>query len=170
MMSAAFVSWLDELVDYYLAHGCPCRFPRFRAVVGRSTHKVAGGSFTSEEQRRLIYRFEAKVPLVDKQPLEGWGGPVERDMYQAHCEKCGSLVARSSGEFANGGWIDYLSIAPASGVVDLGAPVKDRLYRPCPWIAPGPGMAGIAGASEAFPLMPEDQWLEWMRALAAAAR
>ena len=159
---------LESLIDFQLARGCPCRFPRFRAVVGRSTHGVAGGSFTSDDQRKLIHVFERKVPLVDRRPLEGWGGPIARDMYEANCVKCGSHVSRSSSEFANGGWIDVLVITPASGVVDLGAKVEGgRVLRARPWISPGPAMAGIERASRVFPLTPEGEWLAWMRALAA---
>jgi hypothetical protein len=166
----AFERALEELVDFYLlARGCPCRFPRFRATVGRSTHKVAGGSFTTEDQRRLIHTYEKKVPLGEKQPLEGWGGGVLPDMYQATCTICGSLAARSSNEFANGGWIDYLQITRAKDVIDLGARVESgKLYRPRPWISPGPGMTGIQKASEAFPFLPEDEWLAWMREVAPA--
>jgi hypothetical protein len=161
-----FVRVIEDLLDFYLALGCPCRFPRFRATVARSTQKVAGGSFTSEDQRRLIYIYERKVELVGKEPLEGWGGPVEKDMYQAKCGACRSRVQRSSNEFANGGWVDYLSIALTPGVMELGAFVGHPLYRARPWISPGPGMAGIHKASEAFPLVDEEKWLLWMRELA----
>jgi hypothetical protein len=157
---------LVRLVEYYLEMGCPCRFPRFRAVVSRDTSRIAGGSFTSAEQVGLIGVFEQRVPLGDRAPLEGWGGPAQDGMYQAHCTICGSLVARSSNECAPGGWVDYLSISLAPAVTDLGASfAKGRLHRPSAWVAAGPGMAGIQRASEAFPFMEAEAWFVWMREL-----
>ena len=158
---------LGALVDFYLEHGCPCLFPRFRAVVARDTSRSCGGSFTSAEQRGLIVAFEAKVPLEGHAALDSLATPLA-DMYQAKCGVCRSSVYRSSNEFAHGGWIDYLVIHPAPGIVDLGAPVAGgRLFRPCSFTAPAPGMAGIGKAAELFPSMPEDEWLAWMCELAA---
>jgi hypothetical protein len=155
---------LAQLIVGYLEVGCPCRFPRFRAVVARDTSRVAGGSFTSAEQTGLIEAFEQRVPLVDRGPLEGSGGPAQAGMYQAKCRVCGSRVARSSNELAPGGWVDYLSIRAAPDAADLGAPVEHgRVYRPCPLVAAGPGMTGMQRAAEAFPMIGRDEWLAWMR-------
>jgi len=157
---------LGELVDYYLSHGCPCRFPRFRAVVSRDTSRTGGGSFTSDDQRGLIHVYEQKVPLVERGPLAGWGGPMSADMYQARCGVCGSAVSRSSNEGAPGGWVDYLVIRPAPGVTPLGAPVEHgRVYRSRPFVAAGPAMGGMQQATEASPFLEEDAWFAWMREL-----
>lgn len=40
---------IDDLIAEYLAEGCPCRFPRFRATVARDTSGVAGGTFVADD-------------------------------------------------------------------------------------------------------------------------
>ena len=164
-VSDGFDRKLGDLVDHYLSLGCPCRFPRFRAVVSRDTSRTGGGSFTSEDQRGLIRVYEQKVPLVDRGPLPGRGGPMSADMYQARCGVCGSTVSRSSGEGAPGGWVDYLVIRPAPGVTPLGAPVEQgKVFRARPFVATGPAMAGMQQATQASPFLEEDAWFAWMRA------
>jgi hypothetical protein len=162
-----FAHKLDELVDYYLSVACPCRFPRFRAVVSRDTSRKGGGSFASDDQQGLIHAYERKVPLTDKRPLQGWGGPVTADMYQATCGICGSDVQRSSNEGAPGGWVDYLVIHLAPGVQEAGAPVErgSPVYRGTPFRATGPGSTGMQQATEAFPMLDPDAWFAWMREL-----
>jgi hypothetical protein len=165
-VSDAFGQEVLALVGYYLAKGCPCRFPRFRAVVSRDTSGVAGGAFRSDEQMMLIWAFEQKLPLVDRRALEGWGGPMSEHVYEAECGVCGSRVERSSNEFATGAWVEYLVIRRARGLVDLGASVEHGLvFRPRPFVPMGPGMTGMNKAAQAYPFMEEEPWLEWMRAL-----
>jgi hypothetical protein len=57
-----FQTRLDTLVDEYLTIGCPCRFPRFRAITARKTVGIGGGSFTSEDQRGLILAVGQSQP------------------------------------------------------------------------------------------------------------
>jgi hypothetical protein len=155
---------LLALIDHYLAKGCPCRYPRFRAVVSRDTSGVAGGAFTSDEQRLLIWAYEQKMKLVNRRALEGWGGPMNDQMYEAECGTCGSNVERSSNEFAPGAWAQYLVVRRLKGLIDLGANVEHgRVYRPRPLIALGPGMTGMQKAAAAYPFLEEDAWLAWMR-------
>ncbi len=156
-----FSKALGDLVAYYRAHGCPCRFPRARAVLARDTHRVAGGSFSSVDRDWLIWHVEHGLNLADKR-----GAPYG---WEARCADCGATVSKSANEFANGGWLEYLVIEPKPGVPDVGAPVGEHVYRCKPWWAPGPNMAGEAEASKAFPLIPVDEWFRWMRELAAAA-
>jgi hypothetical protein len=165
-VSLPFTDALLLLVDYYLARGCPCRFPRFRAVVSRDTSGVAGGAFTSDEQRMLIWAYEQRVPVVNRKALEGWGGPMHDDMYQAECGICASEVRRSSNEYAPGGWVQYLVIRRVKGLSDIGASVEHgRVFRPRPLVAAGPGMTGMQKAAQAYPFMEEELWFTWMRDL-----
>jgi hypothetical protein len=158
-----FQTRLDALVDEYLTIGCPCRFPRFRAIAARETVGICGGSFTSEEQRGLIRAFERRVTVVEQQPLEELE-QISPGMWRAKCGVCGSNVRRAYNEYSPGGYIDWLIIKRKPGLTDLGAPIeKNRTFRPRPFVAPGPGMTGMAGASRAFPFMEEDAWFEWMR-------
>jgi len=164
-VSDPFYDQLLALIDDYLAKGCPCRFPRFRAVVSRDTSRVAeGGVFRSEEQLLLILAYEKMVPLVNRTALEGFGVPVRDDVYQAECGICGSGVERSNNEFAPGAWVEHLVIRRAAGVVDIGARAEPgRVFRPRPFVAMGPGMAGMQGAAQAYPFMEEEPWFAWMR-------
>jgi hypothetical protein len=167
-VSGPFAQELLALIDYYLAKGCPCRFPRFRAIVKRDTSGVAGGAFRSEEQLMLIRAFEQKVPLVNRQALEGWAGPMNDTTYEAACGVCGSFVARYANEFASGAWVDMLAIRKPKGLADIGAPAEQgRIFRPRPFEPMGPGMTGMYRAAQAYPFMEEELWLEWMRALRA---
>ena len=163
-MSGPFAQELLALVDDYLAKGCPCRFPRFRAIVKRDTSGVAGGAFRSEEQLMLIRAFEQKVPLVNRQALEAWAGPMNDATYEAACGVCGSFVARYANEFASGAWVDMLAIRKPKGLADIGAPAEQgRIFRPRPFEPMGPGMTGMYRAAQAYPFMEEELWLAWMR-------
>jgi len=154
---------IDALIDEYLAAGCPCRFPRFRSFVKMDTSKATGGSFTTPEQTWLIAAFEAKVPLVDKAPL----GPYEEvlpGMWKARCAKCGSGVARSSNEFAPGGWIDYLVFERAKGLIELGARVeKGLVLRASGFREVAPAMGGMKKAAELWPCVGAERFVEWLR-------
>ena len=165
-MSDAFGQEVLALVEYYLDKGCPCRFPRFRAIAKRDTSGVAGGAFRSDEQLMLIRAFEQKVPLVNKQALEGWAGPMTDATYEAKCGVCDSFVARYANEFAPGAWVEMLAIRKPKGLADIGAPAEQgRVFRPRPFVPMGPGMTGMYRAAQAYPFMEEDQWLAWMREL-----
>ena len=164
-MSDPFAQKLLDLVEEYLANGCPCRFPRFRAIVKRDTSGVAGGAFRSDEQLMLIRAFEQKVPLVNRKALEGWAGPMNDTTYEAECGVCGSWVARYANEFASGAWVDMLAIRKPKGLADIGASAEQgRIFRPRPFVPMGPGMTGMYRAAQAYPFMEEEAWLAWMRA------
>jgi hypothetical protein len=151
-VSAELVALFDHFLD---AGGCPCRYPRFRSTVRRDTHGAAGGSFTTAEQRDLIALYSERVPVRDKRDAPyGW---------EARCERCGSLARFASVEFSPGGFIDYLVIEKPATVTDVGAPVGNFVYHTGGWISPGPEMAGMQLASKAFPFLPFDEWLAWMR-------
>lgn len=145
---------LSALIDAYLTRGCPCRFPRFRTTVRRSTRGAGGGSFTTWEQARLIALYAERLPLVDRVDApQGW---------TARCGRCAAEAIQASCEFSPGGWIDYLTIVPAPAVPDLGAQVEGKVLRASSWIAPGPAMGGMASASRAYPYVGLARWLEWM--------
>jgi len=152
---------LEDLFSYFLEDGgCPCRYPRFRSTVRRDTHGAAGGSFTTAEQRDLIFLYERRMELRDKKDAPyGW---------EAFCSRCGSAARYASNEFSPGGFIDYLVVTKAAGLAEIGARVGNFVPHSGGWICPGPEMAGMQLASKAFPFMPFEEWLRWMRERRAA--
>ncbi|GAC1394806.1 MAG: hypothetical protein NVSMB47_04550 [Polyangiales bacterium] len=164
-MDALFTA-LESTVDELLQDACPCRFPRFRAVVAMDTSRSAGGSFTTGEKPILIGAFERKVPILDRGPLGPYPTALPQ-MWQGTCGRCGSGVERSSNEFAPGGWVDYLSIRRAKGLVDVGAPIEGgRVFRATGFQSPGPGMEGLARAAQVYPFIGIDEFVRWLRARA----
>jgi len=160
----AFQAGLDALFDYYLEHGCPCRFPRFRATVARDTREVGAAHFTTWEQQWLVNRFDARVELSDKEtrPLG----------HRGRCARCGAEVDRWSEEPFRSAWIDYLRITAAPGTEELGA----HLHTPVPYVnpffsaAPQDHQRDLAHVVQAsYPRVSAEVWLAWMRELAGGS-
>ncbi len=161
---------LDDLIDFYLSVGCPCRFPRFRANVKRDTLGASGASFTSEDQRGLVRAFDRKAPVVEKRPVEQHA-EVSEGMWLGTCGICHADLRRVYDEFSPGGTIDCLVIRPLPTSTDLGAGIEGgRLYRCRPLVSPGPPMQGLAKAATQYPFMEEEGWLAWMRELRESNR
>jgi hypothetical protein len=153
---------LERLLDRYLEDACPCRFPRFRAVVARVTRGAGGGSFTSEDQRGLIRAFDRRAPIVDQRPMDGFN-VVTTGLWIGRCGRCGSTLRRSFEEGSPGGTMDLLRVFLASGMVDVGCEVNNGpVYRCRPLEALGAGMAGLGKAAQVFPLISENEWFDWM--------
>ncbi|MGD0674446.1 MAG: hypothetical protein ABSC94_03460 [Polyangiaceae bacterium] len=151
---------VDGLMDYFLAHGCPCRFPRFRALCERDTAAVGAPGYTSTEQQSLVLAFDRAAPLVERRPLPGKPG------YRAKCARCGAGIERLSVEHFRDMWIEYLRVRPAKTVVDVGEP----LHAPVPHCLPF-YHAGATNPSEeqmlalSYPFLPVNDWLAWIREL-----
>jgi hypothetical protein len=157
---------IHRLLDGYLAEGCPCRFPRFRASCARDTSKKAGGTFVADDQRMLIGGFEQRAALTSRVALGPNDSPMP-GMYAADCTVCGSRVERSSVEFGPGGWADFLVIRRGPSLTELGAPIEaGRVLRARPFRPAGPGMEGLGKASAAFPLVYDEEWIAWLQARA----
>jgi hypothetical protein len=149
---------LDALMDHYLAHGCPCRFPRFRSTCDRNTVEVGLPSYTSTDQQGLIRRYEQRTPA---KPISD-----TRRGRLFKCTLCGASVERYADQPNRDVFIAYLHVKPAKGVADLGAPVDGPLFHCAPlW------HADVANKSEedllgiSYPTLPLAQWLDWMRKL-----
>jgi hypothetical protein len=149
---------LDDLIDGYLAAGCPCRFPRFRAFVKMNTSPSTGGSYTTPEQRCLVLAFESKVRIADKGAIPGAAGTVESGTWSGLCARCGSSITRSSYE------IDSLVIRRKAGLVELGAPiVRGLVVRASPFIQVTRAWMGAGKAAMLWPCVGEEEFLRWLR-------
>lgn len=73
----------EALFDHYLAHGCPCRFPRFRATVARDMKEVGAAGWDLSDIRELLEVFDRRVYLLEE----------SRDAYttKGHCTSCSSF-------------------------------------------------------------------------------
>jgi hypothetical protein len=145
---------LDTLYADYLTRGCPCRFPRFRAVAKQ--WGLPPGILSSEDRDGLVGVFEANVPLVDRRTdFDGW---------EATCAKCGASVRMGRAVSSRAEtWVDYLMITAVQA--DVGARLEQPLVRCRPWRIVGPGSEGIMlEAGRKYPLVDETEWLAWMRA------
>jgi hypothetical protein len=147
---------INALMTGYLADACPCRFPRFRATVGRDTSKVFAVSvYVSPEQQRLIARFDALVTLADRSPVQ-WG-------WRGRCTRCEADVVREDVEF-DVGPARHLFITPRTAV-DVGAPHQGAIphvhdFFPLDRVPPSQSVLGQLAA--AHPRMDEKRWLSWM--------
>jgi hypothetical protein len=156
---AALHARVEALFDRYLALGCPCRFPRFRALVEEQFAPAIGPPLLAQDQQALIYVFDRRVPLTDqeKQPVG----------HRGRCEKCGARVERWFVEHFKGAWIEYLTIVPAPGAIDIGAPVDTPIPHCGPLFAAGPadGRDRSHSAIERdHPRVPVDDWFAWLEA------
>jgi hypothetical protein len=157
MTDAHMAKALEQLAAYYRAHGCACRFPRAREALARDTHEIAGGSFSSRDRDFLVWPVERSMTIVNKRDeINRWTG---------NCADCGARVERFANEYANGGWIEYLVIWPGPDATELGADVGPHPFRCKPLWAPGPRMGGQEETEKTFPLVSENEWLDWMREL-----
>jgi hypothetical protein len=145
---------LDTLYEDYLARGCPCRFPRFRAVAKQ--WGLPSGIVSSEDRDGLVGVFEEKVPLVERRTDEGG--------WNATCAKCDASVRMGRAVSSHGETsADYLMITTAQP--DVGARLEQPLVRCRPWRIVGPGSEGImVEAGRKYPFVDEADWLAWMRA------
>jgi hypothetical protein len=150
---------MDEVLAFYLSRGCPCRFPRFRAMGARDFSAVGAPGVTSSEQAALLFAYDQKAPVVDKDVV----GPA----WRGRCARCGSYIQRWAHEVVMSSWIEHLEIEPAPGVKDLGASLDGPLPRVRDFHAAGPGVPAhlLAAANAASPLVSEAEWFSWLRAL-----
>lgn len=153
-----FAERMESLVRGYLSAGCPCRFPRFRACAERELVEFGSHAIASPEQQSLILQFDALVPLDGKTGHAiAWSGT---------CSRCGSHVQRGAAEVANSSWIDYLRLALAPGLEDLGADAAIPAPRCRDFYAAAPGVTReqLALANASYPKLGEEEWFEYMSA------
>jgi hypothetical protein len=153
----AFAAELEALFGRLLEHGCPCRFPRFRATVSRDTREVGAPNFTTWEQQALVSMFDLRVPLRDREAR-----PVGHD---GHCALCGAAVERWGEEPFRSAWIEYLKITPAPGVEDVGAEVHTAVPHCWPFFSAAPqeyqrNLEHMVALH--YPRVSRQAWLDWI--------
>jgi hypothetical protein len=147
---------LAGLLEHYLAHGCPCLFPRFRAHQERDGAIVGAPGWTTYEQQHLIALFDRSVPLK----------PIRGAVSAASCANCGARVERWAHEPVRDCAIEYIRFRPRPGSRDVGAPLELPVPRLLDFYAVGPTSAGAAAAvTMQWPRRAPDDWFAWMRAL-----
>lgn len=150
---------LAALFDLYLAQGCPCRFPRFRATVSRDMSEVGAREWDISDIRRLLELFDQRVPLTLS----------KRDAYSTHgqCARCGAEVHRYGMPIFRDSFIERARITPGT-LPDVGAPV-DGPVPICGIVfqaAPGNATRTEAERIEAaLPRLSPRLWLDYMSAL-----
>jgi hypothetical protein len=156
---AAFADVMTALMDHYMAHGCPCRFPRFRAHQQRDTAEIGAPGWTTWEQQGLMSLFDQRVPLNNKntEPLGHTG----------ECALCGASIKRWGEEKFRDAWLEHMRIVPKPGVADIGAGVHAPVPRANQFFYAGPANRDTAHLVDIhYPKVSEEDWFEYMKALA----
>ena len=147
---------VDELLDYYLALGCPCRFPRFRKIIEL---RLPYG-FASGDMEELLLSMDEKVPILDKHD--------DRVTWTGRCAKCGSEVMHRSAPVFRDSWVETGKIEKAPEVEDLGAaadgpiPLREPLYPAVPDVR----KSEIEEVNLRYHRLPEADWFAYLSALA----
>jgi len=152
----------ESLFDYYLAHGCPCRFPRFRATVGRDMKEIGAGNWDISEIAALLQIFDRRVPLVKE---------TETDYsVKGRCRICNAQVHRWGAPVFRDSFIERARITRGE-LPDVGAdadgpvPVCSSVYQ----AAPGNLLRVERERIEnAFPRLSPPLWMAYMKALASS--
>jgi hypothetical protein len=152
---------IEALFDHYFAHGCPCRFPRFRATVARDLKEIGAWDWGVSDAWMLLAVFDRRVPLVEK--------TREDFAVRGRCELCGAGVNRFGIPVFRDSFLERANITPGD-LPDVGAdasgpvPVCGHVFHAAP---------GNVSRSEqesmqnAYPRLKPETWLAYMRALAA---
>ncbi len=148
--SIRLVQMLERAMKFFLEKGCPCRFPRFVALVARDVRDLGILGFASPEQQSLIALFDKLVPVKDE-----------------HCTICTSKIQRSSEEVFNTSWIERLIITKPENVNDLGEPLHAPIPRCRDFFqaAPGAFESDRLTLHQAYPRVSEDDFYAWLTAL-----
>jgi hypothetical protein len=151
------------LFDHYLAHGCPCRFPRFRATVAREMKEVGASLWTVSDIGQLLAAFDQRVPVaVDKR---------QEFMTQGRCSICDARVIRSWAPVFRDSFLERAEITPGR-LPDLGAevlgivPVCGRIFPAAPVNVMTAERTRI---EDAYPRLSPKDWLLYMAALAVTS-
>ncbi len=150
---------LEALFDHYLARGCPCRFPRFRATVSRDMKEIGAAEWDISDIPTLLHIFDRRVPLV-KESESGYS-------VQGRCKLCNAHVFRWGAPVFRDSFIERARITPGE-LPDVGAdadwpvPICGAVHQ----AAPGNVMRVERERIEAsFSRLSFPLWLEYMKAL-----
>jgi len=154
------IAELEGLFDHYLAHGCPCRFPRFRATVGRDLKEIGAPDWDISDVRPLLETFDRRVPLLESS-RDAW-------VTRGTCRFCGARIVRSGAPVFRDSFIERAQILPGAPA-DVGAPAGGPVPV-CGQLFPaGPGNVSKTEAERikgAYPRLNSQDWLAYLRALA----
>lgn len=159
-MDTPSASDLEALFDRYFAHGCPCRFPRFRATVARDLNEIGASDWSVSDADDLLEVFDRRVRLVEKSRADF--------ATRGRCEVCGAEVIRSSAPIFRDSSLERAYITPAA-LPDVGAAAS--------WPVPICGHVFQAGPGNvtrdekeriqrAYPRLNSPDWLAYMGELA----
>jgi hypothetical protein len=160
-VNTATPSDIETLFDHYLAHGCPCRFPRFRATVGRNLKEIGAPDWELADVPGLLVAFDRRVPL-DVQSRTPY-------VTEGSCKRCGAHVIRSGAPIFRDSFIERARITPGAQP-DVGAeasgpvPVCGGLFHAAPGNVTQSENQRIQNA---YPRLGPELWLAYMRELAS---
>lgn len=151
---------IEALFDHYFSHGCPCRFPRFRATVSRDLKEIGAKDWNVSDVAVLLTVFDRRLRLVVDSR--------EDFAIRGRCELCGAQVVRFGVPLFRDSFLERARITPASSP-DVGAPVSGTLPICGHVFQAAPGNVTkdeVNRIQLAYPRLTRDQWLAYMGALA----
>lgn len=150
----------EALFEHYLAHGCPCRFPRFRAAVARDMKEIGAWEWDVSEVPALLAIFDRRVPLQED----------SRDAYttRGRCTLCGAQVFRSGAPIFRDSFIERAKITPGAlpdvgATVDGPVPICGNIYHAAPGTVTRHERERIENA---IPRLGPTLWIAYMKELA----
>ena len=151
---------LEALFEHYFKHGCPCRFPRFRATVARDLREIGAPDWGVSDISSLLSVFDQRVRLLDKTNVDF--------EVRGRCESCGANVVRFWAPVFRDSFLEGAHITPGA-LPDVGAeqtwplPICGNIYQA------GPGNATRQEKEQiqkAYPRLSARDWLAYLRELA----
>lgn len=151
---------IEALFERYLAHGCPCRFPRFRATVSRDLKEIGAWDWDISDGAQLLTVFDRRVPLSVESR--------EDFAVRGSCKLCGAHVLRFAVPVFRDSFLERARIEPAA-LPDVGAPVEGPVPICGHVFHASPGNVTRDEAERiqsAYPRLSPADWLAYMGALA----
>lgn len=151
---------IESLFDHYFSHGCPCRFPRFRAIVALDLKEINAWDWDVSDVGALLEVFDRRVRLrIDSS-----------DNYQTRggCELCNAQVRRFGVPIFRDSFIERAQITPGE-LPDVGAaatwpvPICGFIFPAAPGNITRDERERVQGS---YPRLSPGPWLAYMRELA----
>ena len=154
---------IRALFEHYLSHGCPCRFPRFRATVARDLGEVGARDWDVSDIQQLLTVYDQRVPLVVDERADF--------STRGRCSICDAQVVRSWAPVFRDSFRERAKITPGR-LPDLGAealgpvPVCGHVFPAAPVNVTKDERNRI---EHAYPRLAPEAWLAYLAALAGVA-
>jgi hypothetical protein len=151
---------LEELFDLYFGHGCPCRFPRFRAMAALDLKEVGAWDWGVSDVGDLLEVFDRRVRVLEN--------TREDFAMRGQCELCGATVVRFGIPVFRDSFLERAHITPGA-LPDVGAaadwplPICGHVFHA------GPGNVTRnekERIQSAYPRLQPRDWLAYMAELA----